>query len=146
MAGIAHPYEETVGTAAEATEAVVAMPAKPREKVSFSDLVDAWTVRESSTEAERRYLERRAAFEATHGEITDGYICEDGRDGDRPHQASRRAGSRSTSSSAGADRALHRNRAARPRPSRGGATRSIAPRCGTSPSGRPCAGSASGCS
>ena len=78
MAGIAHPYEETAGTAAEAAEAVLAMPAKPREKVSFSDFVDAWTVRESSTEAERRYLERRTAFEATHGQITDAYIYEDG--------------------------------------------------------------------
>ena len=79
MAGIAHPYEETAGAAAEAAEAVAAMPLKPRERVTFSDLVDAWAIRESSAEAERRYLERRGAFESTHGEITDGYIYEDGK-------------------------------------------------------------------
>jgi hypothetical protein len=78
MAGIAHPYEETAGTAAETADAVVAMPAKPRERVTFSDLVDAWSIRESSPEAEVRYLERRGAFESTHGEITDGYIYEAG--------------------------------------------------------------------
>ena len=51
---------------------------KRRERVSFSDLVDTWKVRESSVEAEQRYFDRRGAFESARGEITDGYICEDG--------------------------------------------------------------------
>ena len=74
MAGIAHPYEET----AAAVDAAVPASVKPRERVSFSDLVDTWKLRETGPEAERRYYERRGAFESTHGEITDGYICEDG--------------------------------------------------------------------
>ena len=74
MAGIAHPYEES----AAAVDATAPAPVKPRERVSFSDLVDTWKVRESSTEAEQRYYERRADFESARGEITDGYISEDG--------------------------------------------------------------------
>ena len=73
MAGIAHPYEETA-----VVDAAPPAPVKPRERVSFSDLVDTWKVREAGSEAERRYYERRADFEAARGEITDGYICEDG--------------------------------------------------------------------
>jgi hypothetical protein len=73
MAGIAHPYEET----AAAVDAAPPAPVKPRERVSFSDLVETWKVRESGTEAERRFSERRADFESARGEITDGYICED---------------------------------------------------------------------
>jgi len=70
MAGIAHPFGETVADdAARAT-------AKPRERVSFSDLVDVWALRDQGPEAERRYYERRGAFESARGEITDGYICE----------------------------------------------------------------------
>ena len=72
MAGIAHPYEETTAAA------VAPATAKPRERVSFSDLVDAWAVREAGPEAERRYHERRGDFESARGEITDGYICEAG--------------------------------------------------------------------
>src|SRR6187401_2041271 len=72
MAGIAHPYEETA-TAVDAAPA----PVMPRERVSFSDLVDTWKVRESSPDAEQRYYDRRADFESARGEITDGYICED---------------------------------------------------------------------
>jgi hypothetical protein len=74
MAGIAHPYEET----AAAVDAAPPAPVKTRKRVSFSDLVDTWKVREAGDEAERRYYERRADFEAANGEITDGYICEDG--------------------------------------------------------------------
>ena len=74
MAGIAHPYEETYDEAAVTAPA----PVKPRQRVSFSDLVDTWKVREASPEAEQRYYDRRAAFESARGEITDGYICEDG--------------------------------------------------------------------
>ena len=72
MAGIAHPYDETVGAADKAPA-----PAKPKQRVSFSDLVEAWAVRDEGAEAERRYSEQRGGFETTHGEITDGYICED---------------------------------------------------------------------
>ena len=71
MAGIAHPYEETVA-AGEATA-----PAKAKHTVSFSDLVEAWAHRDESIDAERRYNEKRGGFEATHGEITDGYLSED---------------------------------------------------------------------
>lgn len=70
LAEIAHQYEEP--------RAAAVRPAKPRERVSFSDLVDAWTRREESPDAEQRYQERRAAFEAEHGEISDGYLCEAG--------------------------------------------------------------------
>ena len=73
MAGIAHPYEETVAAADEAPA-----PTQPRQRVSFADLVEAWAVRDESAEADHRYSERRGAFESTHGEITDGYICEVG--------------------------------------------------------------------
>src|SRR5687768_10331388 len=72
MAGIAHPYVETVAAADEARARV-----KPKQRVSFSDLVEAWALRDEGADAERRYSEQRGAFEATHGEITDGYICED---------------------------------------------------------------------
>ena len=72
MAGIAHPYEETT------TAAAAQAPAKPPQRVSFSDLVEAWASQEKGPEAERRYQDRREAFEAARGEITDGYICEDG--------------------------------------------------------------------
>jgi hypothetical protein len=71
MAGIAHPYEET-------SKVADAPVAKQRARVSFSDLVEAWALRDSSTEAERRYNEQRSGFESTHGEITDGYLCETG--------------------------------------------------------------------
>ena len=71
MAEIAHPYEE----AAEAD----AVPAAPtRRRVSFSELVDAWALRETGPAQEERYQELRAAFVHDHGEITDGYICESG--------------------------------------------------------------------
>ncbi|HUQ23888.1 MAG TPA: hypothetical protein VM049_12870 [Gaiellaceae bacterium] len=73
MAGIAHTYEETAAPVDVAPPA----PVKPRERVSFSDLVDTWKIRESSAEAECRYYSRRADFESERGEITDGYICED---------------------------------------------------------------------
>ena len=76
MAGIAHPYEKTAAT--ETARDFAAAPVKPRQRVSFSDLVDVWKDRDSGTEAEQRYFERRAAFESSRGEITDGYICEDG--------------------------------------------------------------------
>lgn len=72
MAGIAHPYEETT------TAAAAPVLAKPRQRVSFSDLVDAWVLREAGPDAEQRYYERRGAFESARGEITDGYICEAG--------------------------------------------------------------------
>ena len=74
MAGIAHPYEETAAAVDAASPALL----KRRPKVSFSDLVDTWKVRDASPEAEQRYHDRRAAFESARGEITDGYICEDG--------------------------------------------------------------------
>jgi len=73
MAGIAHPYEETVAAADKALS-----PAKAKPRVSFSDLVEAWARRENGPDAERRYSEERGAFEATHGEIVDSYICEVG--------------------------------------------------------------------
>ena len=73
MAGIAHPYEDST-TVAEAGSAQV----KPRTRVSFSDLVEAWAHRDDGVEAERLYSEQRGGFESTHGEITDGYICEVG--------------------------------------------------------------------
>ncbi len=73
MAGIAHPYDKT----AAAVDTAPPAPVKTRERVSFSDLVDTWKVRESGAEAERRYYERRSDFESARGEITDGYICED---------------------------------------------------------------------
>ncbi|HEX4931323.1 MAG TPA: hypothetical protein VFV62_11490 [Gaiellaceae bacterium] len=75
MAGIAHPYEDTT-TAADAEVAPVLT--KPRSTVSFSDLVEAWALRDTSADAERRYNEQRSGFESTHGEITDGYLCETG--------------------------------------------------------------------
>ena len=52
--------------------------ATPKQRVSFSDLVEAWARREESPDAEARYQECRGAFESTHGEITDGYLCEAG--------------------------------------------------------------------
>jgi hypothetical protein len=73
MAGIAHPYEEAVAAAD-----TVPASAKRKQRVSFSDLVEAWAIRDQSPDAERRYSEQRGGFEATHGEITDGYICETG--------------------------------------------------------------------
>ena len=76
MAGIAHPYESTAEP--DTATAFVAAPVKPRQRVSFSDLVDVWKDRDSGNEAEQLYFERRAAFESARGEITDGYICEDG--------------------------------------------------------------------
>jgi hypothetical protein len=72
MAGIAHPYEDTYAETAATT------PAKSRQRVSFSDLIEAWALRADGPEAERRYSEQRGGFEATHGEVTDGYICETG--------------------------------------------------------------------
>lgn len=74
MAGIAHPYEKTYDEAAATPSATV----KTRPKVSFSDLVEAWVARDDGAEADRRYSEQRGGFELTHGEITDGYLCEDG--------------------------------------------------------------------
>jgi hypothetical protein len=71
MAEIAHSYEK----AAEA-DATAAAPA--RRRVSFSELVDAWALREDGPEREERYQQLRAAFVSDHGEITDGYICESG--------------------------------------------------------------------
>jgi hypothetical protein len=71
MAEIAHPYEQTVEEAA-------AVAAPPRRRVSFSELVDAWALRENGTGDEDRYQELRAAFVSDHGEITDAYICESG--------------------------------------------------------------------
>jgi hypothetical protein len=71
MAEIAHPYEQ----AAE-TDAAPAVPSSRR--VSFSELVDAWALRENGPAQEERYQELRAAFVRDHGEITDGYICESG--------------------------------------------------------------------
>ena len=68
MAEIAHPYEGTQ----------VASAAPPPERVSFSELVDAWAFREESAAREERYQELRSAFVANHGEITDAYICESG--------------------------------------------------------------------
>lgn len=75
MAGIAHPYEDST-TVADVEVAHVLT--KPRSTVSFSDLVEAWALRDTSTDAERRYNEQRGGFESTHGEITDGYLCESG--------------------------------------------------------------------
>lgn len=66
-AEIAHPYEETT---------TAAIPATQRLTVSFSDLVDAWALRDAGPEAWRRYHERRGAFESARGEITDAYISE----------------------------------------------------------------------
>ena len=71
MAEIAHPYESAAETAA-------APAAAPRRRVSFSELVDAWAVREGGDGREERYQELRAAFVSDHGEITDSYICESG--------------------------------------------------------------------
>jgi hypothetical protein len=72
MAEIAHhPYENTA-------EDVAAPAAAPRRRVSFSELVEAWALREESTSREERYQELRAAFVSDHGEITDAYICESG--------------------------------------------------------------------
>lgn len=68
MAEVAHPYEEAAQEAA----------APPRRRVSFSDLVDAWALREDGSGSEDRYQELRAAFVQDHGEITDAYICESG--------------------------------------------------------------------
>ena len=74
MAEIAHPYQETAVDAA--APAVPAAPA--RRRVSFSELVEAWAVREAADGAEERYQQLRAAFVHDHGEITDSYICESG--------------------------------------------------------------------
>ena len=71
MAEIAHPYQETATeTAADAAPA--------RKRVSFSELVEAWAVRESGDGAEERYQQLRSAFVHDHGELTDSYICESG--------------------------------------------------------------------
>jgi hypothetical protein len=67
MAEVAHPYEEIRVSAAQ-----------PRLRVSFSELVDAWAVREDGPAREQRYQELRADFVHAHGEITDAYICESG--------------------------------------------------------------------
>jgi hypothetical protein len=75
MAGIAHPYEETYEETAAATAPA---PAKRRERVSFTDLVDTWARRETEPEVEALYQERRGAFESARGEITDAYLCETG--------------------------------------------------------------------
>ena len=75
MAGIAHPYEETYE---EAAADATAPHAKRRERVSFTDLVDTWARRETEPEVEALYQERRGAFEAARGEITDAYLCETG--------------------------------------------------------------------
>jgi hypothetical protein len=75
MAGIAHPYEET--TAGDSAAGAVA-PLRPKARVSFSDLVDAWALRDRGPEAEQRYYDRRGSFESARGEITDAYICEHG--------------------------------------------------------------------
>jgi hypothetical protein len=72
MAEIAHPYQDAAAAAQPAAKATA-----PR-RVSFSELVDAWAVRESGSAAEERYQELRAAFVHVHGEITDSYICESG--------------------------------------------------------------------
>jgi len=74
MAEIAHPYQETA--AAEAAPAAAA--AQGRRRVSFSELVESWAVRESVDGAEERYQQLRSAFVQDHGEITDSYICESG--------------------------------------------------------------------
>ena len=71
MAEIAHPYQDTAVDTAKA-----AAPA--RKRVSFSELVEAWAVRESGDGAEERYQQLRSAFVHDHGEITDSYICESG--------------------------------------------------------------------
>ena len=71
MAEIAHSYEEVAAT-------TVAEPAVQRRRVSFSELVDAWALREAGVPAEERYQELRATFVQHHGEITDAYICESG--------------------------------------------------------------------
>jgi uncharacterized membrane protein len=68
MAEIAHSYEGTE----------VPSAAPPPERVSFSELVDAWAFREENEAREARYQELRSAFVANHGEITDAYICESG--------------------------------------------------------------------
>jgi hypothetical protein len=47
MAEIAHPYENTA-------EDVAAPAAAPRRRVSFSELVEAWALREESTSREER--------------------------------------------------------------------------------------------
>lgn len=75
MAGIAHPYEESATAASAPTTPSLA---STRQRVSFSDLVEAWALREQSSDAEQRYQERRGAFESARGEITDAYICETG--------------------------------------------------------------------
>lgn len=71
MAEIAHPYED-------ATEDASAHAVPARRRVSFSELVDAWALREESPSREERYQDLRAAFVSHHGEITDSYICESG--------------------------------------------------------------------
>jgi hypothetical protein len=71
MAEIAHPYQDTAVDAAK-----TAAPA--RKRVSFSELVEAWAVRESGDGAEERYQQLRSGFVHDHGEITDSYICESG--------------------------------------------------------------------
>ena len=71
MAEIAHPYEDSAADAAVAS-------APARRRVSFSELVDAWALREETPAREERYQELRAAFVHDHGEITDAYICESG--------------------------------------------------------------------
>jgi hypothetical protein len=71
MAEIAHPYED-------ATEDASVHAVPTRRRVSFSELVDAWALREESPSREERYQELRAAFVSHHGEITDSYICESG--------------------------------------------------------------------
>ena len=76
MAGIAHPYEDTTNVAHGAADAPA--PARPQSRTSFSDLVEAWALRDASDDAERRYNDQRSSFESTHGEITDGYLCEAG--------------------------------------------------------------------
>jgi hypothetical protein len=67
MAEIAHPYEEIATSTPE-----------PPLRVSFSELVDAWALREDSAARQEHYQQLRAGFVRDHGEITDNYICESG--------------------------------------------------------------------
>ena len=67
MAEVAQPYQEITISAPQ-----------PRLRVSFSELVDAWAVRDDSPAREQHYQELRASFVQDHGEITDAYICESG--------------------------------------------------------------------
>ena len=65
MAEIAQPYEEA------RTSRDIQGP-----RVSFSELVEAWSWRDEGPGREERYREVRAQFERDHGEIVDAYLCE----------------------------------------------------------------------